>query len=392
MPIHSVPDDIPQWLFGTVMPFWAQNGMLHDAGCFAEQLDPATRLPDTNPSRTRLRVQARQIYAFSHAFVMTRDHQWLETARRGYEFMINHGWVAEPGGWAHLVAPDGTIMDDRMDCYDHAFYLLALAWYYRASGDPDVPGWIDRTVAALDRNLTHPAGGYYEQALQQDGTYHQPGTLPRRQNPHMHLLESWLALYEATQDQDYLVRAGQIMDLFRRYFYRPDTRSLAEFFRDDWSLAAAPAGLEREPGHYFEWVWLIHQYARLSGDRRDVPAARSLYEQGLTCGIDYRPGRLFAAIDGVDPLGNQYNKSRRMWPQTELLKAALCIYEHEGNQTGLMIAHGVLRMMFSSYLQLDGSWIDLFDENGHAVPAPIPASTLYHLFVAIAEWCRVCRS
>ena len=41
--------------------------------------------------------------------------------------------------------------------------------------------------------------------------------------------------------------------------------TLGEFFDDRLHPAAAEAGTHVEPGHHYEWVWLLEQYARLLG-------------------------------------------------------------------------------------------------------------------------------
>lgn len=385
-----IPDDMRAWLFQHVMPHWQQHGIIEKYQSFAEKLDPQSHTP-TNSPVTRLRVQARQIYAFSHAFIMTGDVRWRDTARIGYDFLTRHGWNHDHGGWVHLLSPAGAVLDDRLDCYDQAFVLLALAWYYRATGAQDVLDWITKTISVLDARLAHPTGGYYEESLSRDGSMYQPATLPRRQNPHMHLLEAFMALHQATGAKEWQQRADAIMALCRTHFYHPAEQSLAEFFNDDWTLASAPVGAIREPGHYFEWVWLIHQYARLTGDDRDLPIAEALWQRGLSLGIDYRPQSPFAAIDEINPLGHAVKQSRRLWPQTELLKAALARYEYGTDQTGLIIAHGTLKTMFRDYLSADhGVWCDHIDANGQKIIADIPASSLYHLFVALSEWLRLC--
>ena len=61
--------------------------------------------------------------------------------------------------------------------------------------------------------------------------------LPRRQNPHMHLLEALLALHVATSEKNWLRRAGVLVDLFRRRLVDPATGALIEFFTADWQQA-----------------------------------------------------------------------------------------------------------------------------------------------------------
>src|SRR3546814_14289476 len=83
---------------------------------------------------------------------------------------------------------------------------------------------------------------------------------------HMHLLEACLALHEATKETAYLDRAGLLLDLFRDRFLV--TGSLREFFTDDLRPAPGDAGRIVEPGHHFEWVWLLHRYGLVTGDQR----------------------------------------------------------------------------------------------------------------------------
>jgi mannose/cellobiose epimerase-like protein (N-acyl-D-glucosamine 2-epimerase family) len=42
----------------------------------------------------------------------------------------------------------------------------------------------------------------------------------RRQSPHMHLFESFIALYQATSDGKYLARCAELFDLFSAHFFR----------------------------------------------------------------------------------------------------------------------------------------------------------------------------
>ena len=110
----------------------------------------------------------------------------------------------------------------------------------------------------------------------------------------------------------------------------------------------------------------------------------------LATGIDYRANHQFAAFDMVNSLGQIGKASRRLWPQTELLKAALARYEKTNDQTALLIAHGTLKTMFYDYLSdTHGAWIDQMDSDGQPIIDFIPTSSLYHLFVAISEWCRI---
>ena len=274
--VSITPSRVPAsplgWLFDICLPYWATHGVNRAAGSFVECLDHRGRPQLEHP--TRLRVQARQTYVFSHAYHLTKDPRWADLATMGFEFLTRHGWAhgpSSPGGWVHRLTPTGDVLDNRRDAYDHAFVLFALAWYGRAIDPAAVRPWIDRTLGFMDEHMASPHGGFVEERLTiEDGLSLAPAsTLPRRQNPHMHLLEAYLALHDMTHEAGMLKRAGRMIGLFEAHFFDRDTGSLAEFFSENWQLRDGLEGQLREPGHQFEWVWLLDQYTA----KRDKPIA-----------------------------------------------------------------------------------------------------------------------
>ena len=66
---------------------------------------------------------------------------------------------------------------------------------------------------------------------------------------------------------------------------RRPARSI-EFFAADWLQAIGAPGRLREPGHQFEWVWLLCEYYRLSRDESVIPYAQRLFDFGDKFGIE----------------------------------------------------------------------------------------------------------
>jgi mannose/cellobiose epimerase-like protein (N-acyl-D-glucosamine 2-epimerase family) len=237
-------------------------------------------------------------------------------------------------------------------------------------GHPEARRLAEATLGFLDEGLADPDGGYRESL---------PAALPRRANPHMHLLEAMLAWFEATGEARFLDRANALAGLFARHFFDPATGTLGEFFAQDWRPAGAPRGLSVEPGHHFEWVWLLVRLAELGGDDHRS-AAGTLYRFGLAHGLDTRG----FAVDEVDKTGAVRRATRRAWPQTELIKARLAMGDHDD-------AASDLHSFLDSYLdtKVPGLWTDQFDGTGQPLADVVPASTLYHIVVAFDEAVRV---
>jgi len=384
------------WLLDRVCPFWLQR-IIDPAGGFFEELD-AIGSPISRPRRTTL-VQARLTYVWSHAYLLNGDPAFGEAARHGVAFLMRSA-RAPDGGWFRAVSSEGATLDNTRDAYDHAFVLFALAWYFRATHDASAIQLADATWQSMQERLADPRhGGYFEEFT--------PGRselkLPRRQNPHMHLLEALLALHVATGEKNWLRRAGALIDLFKRRYVDLDTGALIEFFTADWFQAAGAAGALREPGHQFEWVWLLHEYFRLSGDDSVTPYAERLFAFGTQFGIERGAGLggqglgdqglAGVVFDGVDAAGALTAGTKLLWPQTEYIKACVARAEWFGDAQarGMISAH--LALIAKHFMRPDGAtWHNQLDRGGKPLTANTPARVLYHLFMAVAEVDRLMRS
>jgi mannose/cellobiose epimerase-like protein (N-acyl-D-glucosamine 2-epimerase family) len=377
-------DRIAAWLFDEALPLWSGAGLDRADGGFVESLTLDHRPNLDRPKR--LRVQARQTFVYSYAHLLGWEApaggvDALEAAANGFAFITSHYWDAARGGFIFAASRTGAPADDRIEAYEQAFALFACAWYYRASGAAEALDWANRIVAWLDANLADPVHGGLRESL--------AGGLPRRQNPHMHYLEALLALYRATGDAGWLDRAAAIIELFRGRFFDPATGTLGEFFTEDWQPAPGTEGQIVEPGHHFEWVWLLHEFGRLAGVDMATEAA-ALYRFGEAHGRDRMAGAgAELAFDGVLRSGALHDDRKRLWVQTEAIKAQVARLEHGGETAAKAQLDALIDAMFARYLNLGaGSWYDHLDRAGQPFGDSAPASSLYHVFLALTEVLR----
>ncbi|MGF1631392.1 MAG: AGE family epimerase/isomerase [Kiloniellaceae bacterium] len=377
------------WLRDVLLPFWATAGFDPAAGAFVEKfgLSGAPSAEDY----TRVRVQARQIYVFSHAAAAGLSDVGFAPAQRAFAFLEEHAWDGGEGGWFHRLNLAGEPLDRSKDSYDHAFLLLAMAWLYRAGGDARVLRRAEETMDFLDVALGQARGGAFDGYSEQQVAPDAALPLPRRQNPHMHLLEAFLALYEASDDPRWLNRAESIYGLFQRYFFDAAGGQLIEFFDGDWNEVPQEGRRLREPGHFFEWAWLLHRYATLTGDETAAAALRPLYDWAWGKGVDRDGKAPFVVFEALDPEGRVLAGGRkRLWPQAEAVKAALAVYERFGDPEALNRAQQLLAALFTTFADLDRpDWREQTDSDGRLIRPGMPSSSLYHLYLAAAEAIRV---
>jgi mannose/cellobiose epimerase-like protein (N-acyl-D-glucosamine 2-epimerase family) len=353
------------------LPLWAGKGWDAARGGFVERLTADGRADLEAPRR--IRVQARQIYCYAKAAEIGWYPQGGEIARKGLDYLLAKAkWPDGKPGFVHLLSPEGAVLNPLRDTYDHAFVLLALASVYQLDRDAQVRAEIDSLIQFVETQLRSPDGGYLEGV---------PASLPRRQNPQMHMFEALIAAFDATHDQAFQARAGDLFGLFIASLYDTQKGVLGEYFEQDWSRIE-PVSVE--PGHQAEWVWLLKGFERITG----CPTAKHR-GQLLQSALRYRDasGCLF---DEGDSQGNIVKASRRCWPQTEIVKA--WVAQAEAGEAGAADeARAALVRLDRHYLQhpAAGGWYDQFDGEGRSLVDTIPASTFYHVLCAIAEADRV---
>ena len=354
------------------LPLWSREGRDSAAGGFIERLDIEGRADRFAPRRVR--VQARQIYCFAKAAQLGWYPQGREIAIKGLEYLLAKAKSPDGRpGFVHLLDPTGAVVNSSRDTYDHAFVLLAFATVYQLSGDAQVGDEIKSLVGFLDTDLRSPHGGFLEGI---------PTTLPRRQNPHMHLFEAMIATFDATGDPIYQNRAGDLFALFIANLYDPRRQVLGEYFEEDWSRIE-PASVE--PGHQAEWVWLLKGFERITG----CPTARHR-AQLLASALRYRDEVTGCLFDEGDADGKIRKFTRRLWPQTEIAKAFIAQAE-AGERGAADEALKALNRLYQHYLRhpVLGGWYDQFDHDSRSLVDFIPASSFYHIFCAVAEAERV---
>lgn len=369
--LRAAASRLESWIKNDALPLWLERGIEPKTNANYERLTPAG-VPDLESS-TRVRVQARQAFFFAAAYHRGWCEQGKPVAKNLLTFV--HNVAAHPtagGGYTHLLDNNFVVVDTKQDLYDHAFFLLANAWCYRAFNEQSYLDEADKLIAHLDAHFGSSVGGWIE------GDY---AYACRRQNPHMHLFEAFLALYDATGNAKYLARVGELFALFQSHFFDETHGVLFEFFDDSWARLPNAKGDTVEPGHMMEWVWLLDWYHRRTG-RPVAHYTKALYARGLEIGMD-KSGLLF---DAVSYTGDVIDRNKRCWGITELIKASL-VQIREGNPNAEAIAVKGVNDLFTYYLcaSTPGSYVDQRGANDEVVVDVAPASTLYHLIVAAME-------
>ena len=354
------------WLFDDALPLWSTAGR-NPRGGWRDRLDD-----DGHPvaAPMRMRVQARQTFVFAEAGRLGWAGPWREMVDHGLEFLTTHAIRQDGLAAQTFAAENGAVLDAGPELYDQSFTLFACAAAYGATRDPRAKAAAVRLLDAL-QGQAHPDGGFRE--------FDSPVL---KANPQMHMFEAALAWMDVDEDPRWATLARSLATLCAERLYDPASDALHEFFNDDWRRAPPPAGEVTEPGHHFEWAWLLA--------RRDLGVPPEL--PGRLCaraerfGVDSARG---VVVNVVDPWGGVVDGTARLWPQTERLKAALMMRVHDHNlwTARACAAHDTLFSYIAAAPR--GLWRDVVLTDGSLRPEFAPASSLYHITCAISELAQV---
>lgn len=371
---HPAPD-LLDWLVRDALPLWAQHGVDRERGGFFEKLGHDLS-PIEEPRRARL--VARQIYCFAAGGQLGWEGEAEALVAHGLDFLTRH-MIRADGSVVMAVEADGRVARDRYDPYDYAFVLFALAAAGARQRDPaDLLDLAARVRDRLSATWAHPIAGYEEAS---------PRTLPLKQNPQMHLFEAFLAWAELMGERDpsWQQHADALGQLALERLIDPTTGALYEFFDGDWMPLSDDKGLLVEPGHQFEWAWLLTRWAEQRGDARAFAAAVRLAEIGEQHGVNAR-GVAFCELHQTFQVRDAHAK---LWPQTERIKAwhALSLSPlntPEGRaKSADHLGRAVAGLRSFLVTRPRGLWHEVQRPDGTFIDEPVRASSLYHITCAI---------
>ena len=373
------------WLEDAALPLWWKVGADRVGSGFYERIgqDGAACVDD----HRRSRVQPRQAYCFAAAGKTGWNGvPWQEAVAHGLSW-FDAVYLLESGFYGNLADKDGKLIDPSFDLYNQAFAIFAGA--ARSEALPQqaeaARARAEELLSLLRRDYAHAERGFHEA---------NPPRVPLCSNPHMHLFEAALA-WEAVTEGDALWKdlADEIGTLALTRFIDAESGGLREFFDLDWKPLPGPKGRIMEPGHQFEWGWLLARWGGARGNEDAIAKARRLFEIGEQYGICPRRK---VAIMALNDDFTWADGLARLWPQTEWLKAALrlaSLSEGAEREAYLVSANRALDAL-APFLAtpVPGLWYDKWPAEGDMIDEPAPASTFYHILCAIYEADEVLRA
>lgn len=377
--------EVQNHLRDELLPFWLTHGQDKEYGGYLTYLDKHGN--PTGETVKTLLCQARMIYTYSSVHrAGFGQGEFLEIARQGVEFVTEHFWDHDHWGWYWTAEQDGRPLNMSKLTYGHSFMIYALSEYSMASGDKQAIEWAVKTYETL-QNLAadNYRGGYYE-FLERDWAKKRPGKYGgdrKSFDVHMHLMEAFTNLYEATGARIYKERTQEIIDLILNRILHPKHGTGIAQFTYDWQplrqiLFADVWGSDRDAdsgegrpldntsfGHNVEFAWLLQHAVNILGLDAEAykPVYKKLFDHCLAYGIDWERGGVYCEGPNEGPARE---RNKEFWQQAETLVGMLDAYLLFGDERYLDAYENVHRFVMDHVINHEvGEWYPLFDETNN---------------------------
>lgn len=277
-------------------------------------------------------ITCRMTHVFSIASLMG-DEEAAQLALHGVKALSTSFYDEEFGGWFAAIGHDANsveIVDGIKMAYAHAFVVLA-ASSATIAGIEGASVLLDLALAAQDEFWWEAEYAKVRESYNRDFTEVEAY---RGVNANMHTVESYLAAFDATSDEQWLHRAVTILNWVITEQAADNNWRIPEHYDETWNALPdynrdkpkdpfRPFGFT--PGHGFEWARLaLHAGAELARIGEPIPhwmrdGAQKLVMRAAEDGwnADGAPGFVYT----TDEFGKPVARERMHWVACEAIGA-----------------------------------------------------------------------
>ncbi len=297
-------------------------------------------------------TQARHMWTNAKAAHRYPQVEYYQSgAKHGFEFLRDHMWDQENGGFFWLVDKKGNVKgDSTKTAYGNAFAIYGLAAYFAQSNDKEALDLAKETFYWLEQGAHDSVHKGYFQHLDASGKpIIRPENTPstsdlgyKDQNSSIHLLEALTELYQVWPDPLVRERLEEMLLLIRDTIVT-DRGYLTLFLQPDWTPVSFRDSSESvilshhqldhvSAGHDVETAFLMLESSHILGlknDQKTLQIAKKMVDHALDTSWDEELGGFYD--EGYYFMGESelliIHDTKNWWAQAEGMNALLYMHQ-----------------------------------------------------------------
>jgi len=320
-------EKIESELKGNILGFWQKYCIDETYGGFKGQISNSL---EVDPKADKgLILNARILWTFAKSYEKYREESLLATARRSYEYIVEHFVDKANGGVYWMLDYQGIAKDSSKYIYGQAFTIYALAEYYRACADVAALELARQLFLLVEKHSYDSVNKGYGEVYDADWRLSSNQQLSevdmvaaRSMNTHLHVMEAYATLLSVYEDTQLRARVCELIECFLDKIVNPINHHMYMFFDAGWK----PQSENISFGHDIEASWLLVEAAEILGD------------EPLIARVKVESVKMASAVlaEAVDPDGGVVYEANAQgiiedykdwWPQAEALVGFLNAYQ-----------------------------------------------------------------
>ncbi|MEA1896362.1 MAG: AGE family epimerase/isomerase [Bacteroidota bacterium] len=260
-----------------ILPFWTKYSLDTIDGAFITHLDRSWN--QINGTEKYPSMISRHVFSYSVAYLFTGEEKYLKIASDAVDFLLEHAWDKEYGGWYNCLDKQGNPIDTTKGSFVQFYTNTGLALYYLVTHDKNVLEHIEISNEIAETKRRDSINGGFFNLLNRDLSVK---SYEKSFSSEVVPVSSYmLYLYLATRDDKYLHQAERIMMMALNKMKDPETNWILESFDKDWNYEIRTDNLENEinVGHNQEVVWMFYRLYLLTGKKEYLDLTKIITEK-----------------------------------------------------------------------------------------------------------------
>lgn len=388
MDIQSLRAEIKDYTEGALLPFWVQRTVDNKQGGFITHFNEFG--DDAGDDEKSLIAMTRSVFTYSQAYRHGFGGEVMkEMAAHGVRFLLDKMWDTEHGGFYWMVNRAGETTNKQKIGYGHSFAIYSLSEYTLATGDPVGLEYAEKVFDLLQKYAVDTHYGGYWEFFAEDWSLMGPGAPGgdrKTLDVHMHLMEAFTTLYEASGKEIHRRKLQESIDILIHKIMDQATGTGIPQFWADWSVAPqikfdivwgwdrfqeggqkASAVDNTSYGHNSEFGWLLLHALKVG--KIDVAPyldnIKKAFYHSMENGIDWEHGGVY--VEGSHS-GGPTDVEKEFWQQAEMLIGMLDAYLVTRDPQFLKAYEQVHRFVFDKMINRNtGEWWPLMTREGEPI-------------------------